>query len=195
MGDLHIGFETELEKKGYFIPSQTKNMLSKIKKLKKKSKEIILLGDVKHSIPSASIQEAIEIPFFLRKLKEIFNEVIIIKGNHDGNIERMTRIPVAKEFAADNIGFIHGHAKPSKDFMNRIDVLVMSHMHPVFEYNDSFGKRHSKKCWIIGKWRDKKVIIMPAFNEFFSGSNELIGPFAKEFIREEIFLTNLTRIL
>jgi len=170
-------------------------MLKRIKKIKKKSKKIILLGDVKHKIPRISVQEILELPFFLRKLGEIFTEVIIVKGNHDGNIERITKLPVVKEFIIDKIGFIHGHALPSKKFMEKVETIVMSHMHPVFSYRDSFGKRYSKKCWIIGEWKKKKVLIIPAFNELFTGSKEPLGPLSKGFVKKEIFLLDLTRIL
>jgi len=195
VADLHIGYEAELEKKGYSIPSQTKEILEKIKNLKKDSKKIILLGDVKHEIPKTSKQEIIEIPFFLRKLKSMFEEVVIIKGNHDGNIEKMTDLPVLKEFVLGEVGFVHGNSLPSKDFLEKVKIIVMGHTHPVFKYEDDFGKIHFKKSWVIGKWKNKKVIIMPAFNDLFSGHDKILGPFSKDFEKEQIFLTDLTRIL
>ena len=39
------------------------------------------------------------------------------------------------------------------------------------------------------------MIVMPAFNELFSGSEELIGPFSKEMEKEEIILTDMTKIM
>ncbi len=197
IGDLHLGFEHELGEKGYNVPSQTGKMLESIKKMAKKTKstKLIILGDLKHAVPNMSSQEKREIPFFVRKLDEFFEEVVLIKGNHDGRIEDLVKIDVKKEFVLDNVGFIHGHALPSKEFMEKTKCIVMAHIHPSYKWRDHLGHRHSKSCWIIGRWKEKKVIIVPVFNESFYGSSELIGPFSKELKREEIILTDMTKLL
>ena len=197
VADLHIGFEKELEEKGYSVPSQTKKMLEMLKDHGKNlgGKKIIVLGDLKHDVPRISPQEKREVPFFVRKLQENFDEVIIIKGNHDGGLEKIIPIDVKKEFVLDEIGFLHGHALPSKEFLEKTRLIVMGHIHPSYRWRDHLGITHSKSCWIIGKWEDKKLIVVPVFNELFAGSQELIGPFSKNMKKEEIILIDMTKVM
>jgi putative SbcD/Mre11-related phosphoesterase len=162
---------------------------------KSKARKIIILGDLKHQVPQTSPQEMREIPFFVRRLKEMFKSVVLVKGNHDGNIKKLVDIDVKKEFLVDSVGFVHGHIVPSQGFLKKAKIIVMGHMHPVYRWVDHLGQRCSKNCWIIGEWKGKKVIIMPAFNELFSGSDEFIGPFSKEMKRKEIILTDMTKVI
>jgi len=59
IADLHIGIETELREHGLNPLSQTEKMLKRLSSICKKYKpeEIILLGDIKHNIPSSTFQE------------------------------------------------------------------------------------------------------------------------------------------
>ncbi|HDD05090.1 MAG TPA: metallophosphoesterase [Candidatus Aenigmarchaeota archaeon] len=195
LADLHIGYERELEEKGYNIPSQTKDMLRRIGELKKRERRLLILGDLKHNIPEFSVQEMKEVPYFVRRLKELFDRVVIIKGNHDGDIEKLVDVEVLKEFRVGKVGFLHGHARPSDELLERVKTLVIGHIHPVYRYEDSLGHPVFKSCWLIGRWRDKKLIVMPTFNPLFTGSQELTGPFAKEMEVEEIILTDLIKIV
>ena len=88
IADLHIGYEGELLKRGYSVPKLIDIFLKDIRRLKDKTNtsRLIILGDVKHKIPRITIEEKYDIPFFFRKLSEMFDEIIITKGNHDGYI-------------------------------------------------------------------------------------------------------------
>jgi metallophosphoesterase superfamily enzyme len=90
VSDLHIGIETELKKYGINAKSQTDNLTNKVITLCKNynPQEILLLGDIKHNIPSISYQERKDVKEFLNKIKE-FGELHIIPGNHDGNIKKI----------------------------------------------------------------------------------------------------------
>ncbi|PJA22995.1 metallophosphoesterase, partial [archaeon CG_4_10_14_0_2_um_filter_Archaea_38_6] len=50
ISDVHIGFEEKLEEKGYTIPEQTQNVTDRLKELRKIAENLIILGDLKHSI-------------------------------------------------------------------------------------------------------------------------------------------------
>jgi len=63
-------------------------------------------------------------------------------------------------------------------------------MHPVFTYENHLKIPQSKKCWII----TPKVIIIPAFTELSSGSNELAKPLKKHIRNEEVILLDYTKI-
>ena len=84
IADLHIGIERELREKGLQIPSQTKSMTKRLLSLFKKyhPHEIILLGDIKHNIPTSTIQERTDVKRFLETIQP-YGTIHILPGNHD----------------------------------------------------------------------------------------------------------------
>jgi hypothetical protein len=216
IADLHIGFERELLKKGINIPSQTSKMLDEIRLINKKVKrhEIIILGDLKHRIPFASFREMREVPFFIKKLSEEFDKIYLIKGNHDGKIEKIlgnsNKIEIKKEMVIDKVAMIHGNAWLSREAIEKCKFALMGHLHACFFYRDKLGIPNFKKCWIIGeidkekliesyptkikKVNISKVIVFPAFNRFFTGAQEKAGPILRCIREREIVLTNLLKV-
>jgi putative SbcD/Mre11-related phosphoesterase len=210
IADLHIGYAKTLEARGYNIPSQIKSFLKEIKELKAKTgaSKLILLGDIKHNVPKADIGEKYDVPKFFYELSDMFEKIIVIKGNHDGRIELMIHpknIEVKKEFVLGDLGFIHGHSYPSEELMSNCKVLVMGHIHPVFKVVDRLCKKHYYPCWLISSLNKKKlerydnitvekVIVVPVFNQIFTGYEKFAGPLAKALRKQEIFLLDLTKV-
>ena len=186
ISDLHLGITRELYERGVSMPSQLSKIIDRIHKIKKISgaKKLVLLGDTKHSIPSISYQELKEIPDFLSKLK--FDSIILIKGNHDGNIEDLIplslkgKVKVKKSFVIGDYLLTHGHrnVKTRKN-------IVMGHNHPHIRFIDKLGARYIEPCWVIGKYKKKKIILVPTFNELCGASiinskGKFLGPIAKK---------------
>jgi putative SbcD/Mre11-related phosphoesterase len=210
IGDLHLGYAKTLEERGYSIPNQVNEFVKRIKELKKKTnaKKLIILGDVKHMVPKIAYDEKYDIPNFFYELSKEFEEIIVTKGNHDGRIEAMVHeknVKILKEFLIGHVGFIHGHAWPSEEFMSKCKILVMGHAHPNFKLEDKLGVRHNFPCWIIGKLNKKKMtkfkdttieeaLIVPTFNRLFMGYEHFAGPFSKALKRKDVFLLDLTKI-
>ena len=180
IADLHIGFESELYHSGISIPSQIHKMEHRIEKLIKqtKAKRLIILGDLKHQVPGTSYQELQEIPEFLKCLSDKV-EVIIVKGNHDADLEKITNVKItsAKGIKIGKYGFVHGHAWFSARLLD-CEYLIIGHVHPAVEFNAK-TKEH---CWIKSepdikkiekkfkkKCKIKEVIIMPTFNPLIGG--------------------------
>jgi len=71
IADLHIGIERELRESGLQIPSQTKSMTTRLISLFKKYRphELIILGDIKHNIPTSTIQERTDVKQFLETVQ------------------------------------------------------------------------------------------------------------------------------
>ena len=114
VADVHIGITKELKRAGVLLPSQVDKLARQINALKlvAKAKKLIILGDFKHEIPRISWQERVEIPQLLELLD--FKSVVITKGNHDGNIEKIVhdkRVKIKKSFALGNYIFSHGHRR------------------------------------------------------------------------------------
>lgn len=208
IADIHIGIEREMREEGYNIPNQTQEMIDEIVNLRRKAKKLLILGDVKHSVPYSSFADLREIPFFVNELANNFEEIIIIKGNHDGEIEKLIEgienVKVVKEIAIGNVGFVHGHAWPSKELMEKCNLLAIGHVHPVFKIKDELGGFYYKRCWIFGelnanekygKVKCKNVIVFPAFNKLLSGVSEIDrGPLVRILKRREIVLLTLNVI-
>ena len=87
ISDLHIGVETHLMKKGFHIASRTEDMYDCILENSEGCDHLIVLGDVKDAVPGSSKQEFREIPNFFERLKERFDNIDLVRGNHDTNIE------------------------------------------------------------------------------------------------------------
>lgn len=207
IADLHLGITREIYKSGVSLPSQVKTFLERIHGLKRKTrtKELILLGDVKHNIPNITFQELKEVPLLLSSLK--FGKITIIKGNHDGRIESLipedlkNKIKVRKSLVVGDYLLTHGHrsVKTKKN-------IIIGHNHPNVKFTDDLGNVYIEPVWIKSKIAGKKLIIMPAFNELAGsmivndakasteGYKPFLGPIAKNINRKKtkLFLLDST---
>ncbi len=216
VADLHIGIESQLREQGLSTSSQTKNMVNHLFSIceKFKPKEIILLGDIKHNIPTSSIQERRDVRKFLEIIKE-FGSIHIIPGNHDGNIKKLSSdeiiIHPSDGLNIENIGFVHGHRWPSEEIM-QCEQIIIGHTHPTVMFTDRLGYKTYESCWIKGmflknKMKEKypnsghpKILVMPAFNPLCGGvaANQegVTGPIGKiiDIKNAQIFLVDGTSL-
>lgn len=197
IADLHIGLEAQLMSKGFHIASRTEDMFDAILDSKGGCSKLIVLGDVKNSVPGSSKQEYREIPDFFCRLIEHFNTITVVRGNHDTNIEEYLppeiKTAPATGMRIGDVGFVHGHTWPSADVM-ACRTLVMAHNHPAMSFVDGVGKQVSEPCWFRGCFvsggdryleHPDEFIVVPAFNRILGGSpvnalnGEFIGPIMK----------------
>jgi len=184
IADLHIGIEYEIFHSGIKIPSQVERLEKRIDELIKltKAKHLIILGDVKHQVPTISWQEYKEIPKFLEHFSHV--KVSIIKGNHDGNIERLATKKIdiyePQGFRIDDVLLTHGQAWPEPSNMDA-KYIILGHVHPAVEFfTENF--RSVEPCWLKCDVDNKKLfekfkiktkfkqgIVMPAFNHLIGG--------------------------
>ena len=185
IADLHIGIEKELREHGLNPMSQTEKMLKHLITICKKYKpnEIILLGDIKHNIPSTTFQERNDVKNFLEQIQKL-SAIHIIPGNHDGNIHKLSPENIiyhpSDGFILENIGFTHGHRWPSKDVM-KCDQIITAHTHPTVMLTDRLEYKSFEPCWLKGyfiksKLKEKypsasnpELLIIPAFNPLCGG--------------------------
>jgi putative SbcD/Mre11-related phosphoesterase len=198
IADLHIGIESELRENGLQVPSQTKVMEQRLISILTKNcvKDIIFLGDVKHNIPSSTIQERTDVKAFLNTI-QAYGTLHVLPGNHDGNIDWFLPPAVilhpSDGFIFEGLGFTHGHRKPSQEVM-QCDQVIIGHTHPLVMLTDRLGYRTFEQCWLKGvllsdKIQEKypnsstsQILIMPAFNPLCGGvavnRDPLLGPFS-----------------
>lgn len=184
VADLHLGIEFALRRSGFTIPSQAPRMLDTLRSLSDRGERLVILGDVKHRIPTLGRREDTEIRRFLEGALESFKGVTVVAGNHDPGIG--PALPPGVEALSpqgtrvEDIGLVHGHVWPSEEVM-AAKTLVMAHIHPAVVFVDSIGTRTSEKCWLRARLRRKKVkerygvcpsgvVVVPAFNPLLTGT-------------------------
>jgi len=199
VADLHIGIDSQLREQGLHISPQAQKMIDHLFSIceKFKPKEIILLGDIKHNIPSATFQERKDVRSFLETIKE-FGTIHIIPGNHDGFIQKLSPAEIiihpSEGFTIENIGFTHGHRWPSEEVM-QCEQVVIGHTHPTVMFTDRLEHKTFESCWVKGSFlknkmkekypasNDPEILIMPAFNPLCGGvaANQegIMGPMGK----------------
>lgn len=194
ISDLHLGIEKELASKGFRIPSYTLKMIERIRDIKEKTNasNLIILGDVKHSVGKVEDIDWQTIPSFFEVMLDLFSSVSVLPGNHDGNIDRVLPNKVKLHPATGivltgygkNYGLAHGHAWPSKEGIESKN-LIIGHSHFSFQIRDKFGSRSKELVWLVTEYdvhglamsagykTDKKgkgkLIVMPPFNKILGG--------------------------
>jgi len=198
IADLHIGIESDLDVHGVHIPSQTRGRLERVLACIDEGRPdlVLLLGDVKHSVPLTSRQEYYEIPALLDAIRSRA-PLKVVPGNHDGGIERFLKggelLPM-KGALIDGVGYLHGHTYPDPALLGHL--LVIGHHHPMVSLRDEVGCALRDRAYLLapldvkclglakaeggkenggdgngegegdGDGCPTKVLVMPAFNEF-----------------------------
>jgi putative SbcD/Mre11-related phosphoesterase len=153
VADLHIGWEMALVQKGIHVPMQTSKLLKNLVDLilEHKPDKLLILGDVKHTVATAEMGEWHDVPDFFIELRKHVEDISILRGNHDGNLEPLLPENVAllpaSGVALGEVGFFHGHQWPSPTLL-ACKTLVMGHVHPVIAFRDLAGFRFSRQVWV-----------------------------------------------
>ncbi len=164
LGDLHIGWEVTLSQQGIHIPSQTGKMLQRLRAIieTERPSRLIMLGDVKHSVTGAELEEWRDVPEFFEQLLKLVPSVQVILGNHDGNLEPLTpskveMLPPSGIALWNRFGLLHGHAWPSPEILG-CETLILGHLHPAVTLRDTLGYRLTKPAWVTASCDPKKLL-------------------------------------
>jgi putative SbcD/Mre11-related phosphoesterase len=169
LADLHIGWEWDARflQAGLYIPSQTPKLQEKLMKLIEEHRPdtLLLLGDVKQAITRMSIEDWRVIPEFFENIQSHVDEIIVVLGNHDGELEPLTPptvtiVPSRGLTIGQNpqIGLLHGHAWPSPEVLSS-DILIMGHLHPVVWFRDKLGIWTVRQVWVVSNCDSEKLAI------------------------------------
>jgi len=165
VGDLHIGWEVTLARQGIHVPSQTSKMLLRLEAAiaKEHPTRIVMLGDVKHSVTGAELEEWHDVPVFFEKLLAKVPVIQIIVGNHDGNLEPLTPskvelLPPSGIALWREYGLLHGHAWPTPELLG-CETLILGHLHPAITLRDAMGYRITKPAWITAPCESRKLLL------------------------------------
>lgn len=163
IADLHIGWEMAVSRKGIHLPTQTPKLLGRLKDLicQYKPEELLILGDVKHTVATAEKAEWHDVPDFFNELDKYTREIRVIRGNHDGNLEPLLpeniKLLPGTGIMLGKVGFFHGHQWPSPAIL-ACKTMVMGHVHPVVSLRDPAGFRITRQVWIKANCDRKQLV-------------------------------------
>lgn len=182
LGDLHIGIEFDLSKRGIHLFNVTESMLNEVKHIcdELSIHNIIILGDIKNSIMRPTKAEASILQWFFNELNDY--SVYAVSGNHDAYINEVIGLHMNRELIIGKYAFMHGHAKPSEKAL-MCNYIITAHRHATAMVRHKDGM-HEEKVWVIAGINKKvarehyarfnpkaKLIVVPAFNDMIMGRN------------------------
>jgi len=153
VADLHVGWEVTLAEKGVHVPSQTPKILGRLTQLIESYKptSLILLGDIKHTIAKVEIEEWRDVPDLFEALCKKVQDIKVIPGNHDGNLEPLlpetVKILPPTGTVLGNTGLFHGHTWPAPELLG-CQNLITGHVHPMLAFRDPLGFRVTRQVWV-----------------------------------------------
>lgn len=204
IADLHIGYEEYLNKQGILAPrSQFEEIKKEIEDLMNeiKPKIIVINGDLKHEFGKISSQEWNDTLKILEILSKNCERIILVRGNHDVVLEPIIRrigkrkIKVLKEYIIKNVCVLHGHLlnEEIESKLRNIKTIIIAHEHPAISLQEGM-KSEKFKCFLLGKWKKKKLIVMPSFLPIIEGSDvkkeRVFSPFLKNIENFDVFIVS-----
>ncbi len=186
ISDVHLGFEEALNKSGMLIPRfQYKITIERLEKILKglKPDKIIITGDLKHEFGEISHTEWKDTLNFLDFLSKHCKKIVLIKGNHDillGPIAKKKNIEIVDNFVLSDIIILHGNKIPETIEFSKAKTVIIGHEHPAISISNEI-RTETYKCFLVGKFKNKKLIVLPSFNLLVEGTNilkeEILSPF------------------
>ncbi len=191
ISDLHLGYEGMMSKEGVLIPPvNLKRILEIIEEAAKGRavNTVIIDGDIKNefsTVEQAEFNELYDLIMFSRSKKL---ELVLIKGNHDNFVERYRepfKLKVYRQsWKTGRYLFFHGEEMP-EGIDRSVELLIMGHEHPAIGVYNTIGKQEKLKCFLYGRYKRRKLIVLPAANFFAGGTAVNLEP--KENLLAPIF--------
>lgn len=178
VGDLHLGYEEYMNKTGVFVSRQMfdemisyfDGVFAKVGKVE----QIVLLGDVKHDFGSITKQEWNDVLKLFGYLGEECEEIAVARGNHDRILEPIVRknekVILRDYFIEKKFAFLHGDKSYLEVYDKNVKYWVIGHGHPAVKISDGV-KVEKYKCFLVGKYKGRKIIVVPSFLEVSEGSD------------------------
>ncbi|MBP1928050.1 metallophosphoesterase superfamily enzyme [Methanolinea mesophila] len=181
VADLHLGIESEMARHGIHFSTRSRERAKRVIGCIGEAEPdyMILLGDVKHSVPYISRQEYRELPRVLEEFRK-YVAFGVVPGNHDPGIERFLEegeLLARDGVVIDGTGYLHGHTYPSPNLSGRL--IIAGHHHPTASLMDEVGCALRAPAYLLSLVDESclnfpkreepstptRVLLMPAFNE------------------------------
>ena len=179
--DFHLGFEESLNRQGVFVPRMHyKDIVARLdliflalKEQNKIVKTVVLTGDLKHAFGSIQRQEWKDILNIVDYFHKHAPELVLIKGNHDAVLAPVANkkgITLVSNYRISDILVIHGDVLPAE--LDGVKTIIMGHEHPAISLRAA-GRIERYKCYIVGTYKRRTLIVQPSFNLLVEGSDLL----------------------
>ncbi len=173
IGDLHLGYESALEKEGMFIPRiNTESIRDALNGIldRYEPERVVLLGDIKHEFQRSSYKSREDVRNIIKLVDEAA-EAIVIKGNHDNFLQNIVAsMGINTLDYIDIMGFRleHGHVDSG------VRPVIIGHEHPSVRIPGELSGSMKLQCFVVAK--EQGVIVIPPFSPFASGNDLNPGP-------------------
>ena len=209
IADVHIGYEEAMNKSGVLIPrrqyTETISLLeqtfAELKAYKMPVEKVIINGDLKHEFGTISETEWRNTLGILDFLAKQCKSIVLIKGNHDtilGPIANKRNVAVKDFEVIGDIFVCHGDYITDKQELKKAKILIIGHEHPSVSLRQG-GRAEKYKCFLVGEWQKKSLVVMPSFNTIIEGSDvlkeDLLSPFLKDIGKFEVFVAGYGEIM
>ncbi len=195
--DLHLGFEEEAARHGYFVPRvQLKRALRLLEDAFSlyDPDRVIIVGDVKHTFDRLTRLEREEVSKLFEALAKRGVEVKVVKGNHDSYLVVVARdygVEVVKgHLELDGIVFVHGHRRLPEGLRPRL--IIMGHEHPSIAIRDRIGYVAKAPCFLVGRHEPTgaDLLVLPAVGVYQTGTSvtTMAETYLSPILREEVDL-------
>ena len=175
ISDIHLGLEGSVTSKGGYVPKfQLDEIIEDVEKAQDETQasRILINGDLKNEFRKNYYSEKKEIDKFIGEINNLFNEIIIVEGNHDNFLDEIIEkngLEIRKEYSENGILFTHGH-KDVED-IEEYTTVVIGHEHPALSLKDEIGVVEKVDSIIYGKGEGKvNIIVLPAFSSISNGT-------------------------
>jgi putative SbcD/Mre11-related phosphoesterase len=190
ISDLHLGLEGSMTSEGGYVPQfQLDELLEDLREARDSTgaSRVLVNGDLKHEFSTTRYTEQKELEDFMEFLDSEFDEVIVVKGNHDTFLDDIVEKhgSFVDYHLEERVLFVHGHRRlEDMDIEGEYDTVVIGHEHPALVLEDEIGVKEKVDAFLYGDMDDgKNIIVMPAFSKISGGSrvnqvpsSELLSP-------------------
>jgi len=218
VGDYHAGLEVALRREGVELRSAADERRDRLLTLvrERRPDRVVALGDVGNAIGTPSEAEREELAALFDAVTAIA-PLVVVKGNHDGDIETVAAdsdgvtVTDGAGTRIGTVGFAHGHTWPAESVLAG-ETLCVAHEHPQVRLEDAVGGGRTERAWLRGGLNPTpfdaqslaveatELIVFPAFNDRVGGTwvnenDEFLTPFLPDALAAgEAYLFDGTRL-
>ncbi len=177
--DLHLGFEEEAARQGYFLPRvQLKRALRMLEEAFSQvdAERVVILGDVKHTFERLTRLEREEVSKLFEFLRTRVERITVVKGNHDSYLVTVAKrygVEIVKwHLEVDGVVFTHGHRRLELGEGTKPHLILMGHEHPSLAVKDRIGYVMKAPCYLVARHKPTGalLIVLPAMGAYQTGT-------------------------
>ena len=199
IADVHLGFEEALHQDGTLVPrGHFRKLAARLERIlaqfdisvERPLDRVIINGDLSHQFGYRSVHEGKEAHELLTCFEGMSQEIVVLEGNHDANLNWLSQkhesVKTSKAYEIGDLLFLHGHVEP-EGLAAEVRTIVIGHEHPAVGLRDGVtGRVELYKCFLVGSYRDRRLIVQPSFNPWTQGSDLMHERCLSPFLREEM---------